>query len=176
MKSDKGLWCLAALLLTIAIIVSLFFPQTAQSEKDAETPLASSTPATISTSTPVKQNKSPSAVAQDLPQVLLDISWCESRDNQSKVGLNYRTRVVTLENGATTTEKYVWSRDIGRFQINEYYHAEEAKRLGFDIYTEEGNTLYAIRLYNLNGTRDWNPSKPCWSDIAAWKARHQSYY
>lgn len=164
-----------ALLLTIAIIVSLFFPKTAQSEKETETPLATSTPAINSTSTPTKAYKSPSE-KQDLPQVLLDISWCESRDNQNKVGLNYRTRVITLENGATTTEKYVWSRDIGRFQINEYYHAEEAKRLGFDIYTEEGNAAYALRLYNLNGTRDWNPSKPCWSDIAAWKAREQSYY
>jgi len=175
MKSEKWAWYLAVLLLTIAIIVSLFVPEHAQSQKETEAPLATSTLATNSTSTPVRVS-TPKSVDQELPQVLLDISWCESRDNQSKVGLNYRTRVVTLSDGSTTTEKYVWSRDIGRFQINEYYHAEEAKRLGFDIYTEEGNAAYALRLYNLNGTRDWNPSKPCWSDITAWRAKEKSYY
>lgn len=179
MKSEKGAWCLAALLLIIAIIVSLFFaPTVASQEKEAETPLETEL---VSTTTPEKvevvaETKQTRPSVHNLPSILLDIAWCESRDNQNKVGYNYRFREITLEDGSTTTEKYLWSKDIGRFQINDYYHAEEARRLGFDIYTEEGNTLYAIRLYNTNGTRDWNPSKPCWSDIEAWRAKEKSYY
>ncbi len=179
MKSEKGLWYLAVLLLTIALIVSfLFTPQVASKEIGTETSLETTT-ATESTSTPEKASKSPSVPAKataEMPQVLLDISWCESRDDQNKVGYNYRYRTITLEDGSTTTEKYLWSRDIGRFQINDYYHAETAKSLGMDIYTEEGNALYALVLYNNNGTRDWNPSKPCWSDIEAWRAKEKSYY
>jgi len=179
MKSEKGLWYFAVLLLTIAIIVSfLFTPQVASKGIGTETPLETTT-ATESTSTPVKASKSPSVpvkVTTEMPQVLLDISWCESRDDQSKVGYNYRYREISLADGSTTTEKYLWSKDIGRYQINDYYHAETAKSLGFDIYTEEGNALYALVLYNSNGTRDWNPSKPCWSDIDAWRAKEKSYY
>lgn len=179
MKNVNGGLSLLGLALTIAIIALFLFVPNAAS-KTTEATLEPTT-ATESTSTPEKATKCPSEIQTEeglpeMPQVLLDISWCESRDKQSKVGLNYRTREITLADGSTTTEKYVWSRDIGRWQINEYYHAEEAKRLGFDIYTERGNALYALRLYNSNGTRDWEASKPCWSDIAAWKAREQSYY
>lgn len=161
-----------ALLLTFATIIFLFsFPNTVSYERlKTETAFASTT-AINSTSTPAKVSKLP-----PMPQVLLDISWCESRDDQNKVGKNYRNRTIHNGDGSTSTVKVLWSKDIGRWQINDYYHKETAKRLGFDIYTEEGNALYALVLYNSNGTRDWEASKPCWSDIAAWKAREQSYY
>lgn len=180
MKLSKGGWCLVALLLTtIALIFLLANPTTVSYEGlQTETALASTT-ATNSTTTPKNVSKSPSANTgsiPEMPQVLLDISWCESRNDQSKVGYNYRYREITLEDGSTTTEKYLWSRDIGRWQVNDYYHEEAARALGFDIYTEEGNALYALVLYNSNGTRDWNPSKPCWSDIEAWRAKEKSYY
>jgi len=176
MKNKDGYLSLLGLILTIAIIIFFLVKPTVVSYEalHIETAFASTT-ASISTSTPEKVNKSHDADAP-LPKVLLDIAWCESRDDQSKVGYNYRYRTITLEDGSTTTEKYLWSKDIGRFQINDYYHAEAARALGFDIYTEEGNALYALVLYNSNGTRDWNPSKSCWSDIEAWRARHQSYY
>jgi hypothetical protein len=112
----------------------------------------------------------------EIPQVLLDIAWCESRDNQSKIGYNYRYKIITNEDGSTTSIKYLHSRDIGRFQINEKYHYAEAKALGYDIFTEAGNTKFALLLYNKNGTKDWEASKPCWSDIEAWKAKEKSYY
>src|SRR3990167_6058732 len=54
-------------------------------------------------------------------------------------------------------------RDTGIFQINTYYHGEEAKRLGHDITTLEGNLAYAKTLYEKEGTRPWNASKKeCW--------------
>lgn len=176
MKLKKGWLCLAALLLTVATLILLLgFPaKVSYNGVGAETAFASST-------TPVGEISATSTEAEEekpqaLPQVMLDIGWCESRNDQSKTGYNYRHREITLADGSTTTERYLWSRDIGRFQINDYYHTEAARRLGMDIYTEEGNTLYALRLYNTNGTKDWNASKPCWSDIEAWRAREKSYY
>ena len=52
--------------------------------------------------------------------------------------------------------------DVGAFQINEDYHAVEAARLGYDIYSLEGNVAYARRLYKAEGTKPWNSSAPCW--------------
>lgn len=54
------------------------------------------------------------------------------------------------------------SNDIGLYQINTRYHLKKAKELGYDIFTEEGNTAYAIWLYGKEGTKPWNASKHCW--------------
>lgn len=167
MKKAKVGLCLLALL-TLTTFVLLFLTPTKVTYENINTVFAS-TNTSNSTSTTAK-------TFSEMPQVLLDISWCESRDDQNKIGYNYRKKTVTLADGSTTTQKFLWSKDIGRWQINEYFHKEKAASLGFDIYTEEGNALYAIVLYNSNGTRDWNASKPCWSNIEAWKAKEQSYY
>lgn len=53
--------------------------------------------------------------------------------------------------------------DVGLFQINETYHLEKSKELGFDIYTTEGNIDYALWLLENQGPTPWNWSKPCWS-------------
>jgi putative hemolysin len=53
-------------------------------------------------------------------------------------------------------------QDIGKFQINLDSWAKKSKELGFDIFTEDGNTKMAQYLYAQNGTRDWNASKWCW--------------
>lgn len=55
------------------------------------------------------------------------------------------------------------SKDTGVFQINEYYHLEDSKKLGFDIYTLEGNIAYAMYLLKVDGSRHWEYSKDCWS-------------
>lgn len=54
--------------------------------------------------------------------------------------------------------------DIGLFQINEKYHLERSRELGFDIHTTEGNIAYALYLLKQEGSRHWNWSKPCWSN------------
>lgn len=102
-----------------------------------------------------------------VPQVLLDIAYCESGNNQDAVGYNYRY---------VKGKRVVSSRDIGLFQINEKYHAKTARALGMDIYTRAGNTAYALYLYGRNGTRDWNASRHCWSNVKSWKARQKTYY
>lgn len=180
MKSKNvGSLCLVALLLlTVAIIVTLVFPtKVSQTEIEVNTAYA----VTVEPEKIIPQTvaKPPVKISQDtstVPQVLFDISWCESRDDQSKRGYNYRYRNVTAEDGTVTKEKYLWSTDIGRWQINDYYHLERAKSLGLDLYTEKDNLAYAILLYNENGTQDWNPSRECWRDIDAWKAKQKSFY
>lgn len=52
--------------------------------------------------------------------------------------------------------------DIGVFQINEFYHLEKSKTLGYDIYTTRGNIEYAMWLMTKEGVRHWNYSRGCW--------------
>lgn len=54
------------------------------------------------------------------------------------------------------------SADVGVMQINEKYHAEDAVKLGVDIYSIEGNIAYAKHLYDKFGTSPWASSKACW--------------
>ncbi len=82
--------------------------------------------------------------------LLAEIARCESSFRQySEDGKVLRGRV----NGS----------DIGLMQVNEYYHGEPAKKLGFDIYTVDGNLAYAKWLYTREGGQPWKASSPCWS-------------
>ncbi len=54
--------------------------------------------------------------------------------------------------------------DVGIMQINERYHLDRAETLGYDIYTLEGNMAYARYLYETEGTKPWNASRPCWGN------------
>lgn len=53
---------------------------------------------------------------------------------------------------------------IGIFQILEGLHEEPADKLGFDIFTAEGNIGYARKLYDSFGLAPWSPSSLCWDD------------
>ena len=54
--------------------------------------------------------------------------------------------------------------DVGVFQINEYFHLEKSRELGFDIYTPTGNIEYAIWLMKAYGRAPWVWSRQCWDD------------
>ena len=85
----------------------------------------------------------------DLP-VLVDVAYCESRFRQhDKYGNVLRGEVNRS--------------DIGVMQINTYYHLNDAKELGYDLYTLEGNTAYARVLYEKKGTNPWTYSSKCWA-------------
>lgn len=87
---------------------------------------------------------------EDLPEVLLKIAECESGNRQfDDAGAVIRGRANPL--------------DRGRFQINTYWHGEEAEKRGIDLNTWEGNTQFALILYERNGTRDWGWSAWCWN-------------
>ena len=43
---------------------------------------------------------------------------------------------------------------------------DEAAKLGYNIYTVEGNVAFAKYLYNKYGSDPWSSSSKCWSDAA----------
>ncbi len=88
--------------------------------------------------------------------ILIEIARCESEFRQfDKDGKVVRGRVDNA--------------DVGVMQINERYHLENSKKLGFDIHTVEGNVGYAKYLYKKYGSEPWNASSPCWSKTVAMK-------
>lgn len=58
-------------------------------------------------------------------------------------------------------------QDVGVMQINEHYHADNAAKLGLDLYTMQGNVAYAQYLYDKEGTQPWQSSEACWSKSQA---------
>ncbi|OGF62551.1 hypothetical protein A2662_02005 [Candidatus Giovannonibacteria bacterium RIFCSPHIGHO2_01_FULL_45_33] len=92
----------------------------------------------------------PAVVSRAIPAVLGRIAMCESQGKQHDEDGN-----ILLG----TVNKY----DIGKYQINALYWDDEAKSLGLDIYTEEGNEAFALELYDRYGTSPWKWSKKCWN-------------
>ncbi|MEI6238114.1 MAG: hypothetical protein WCP15_01095 [bacterium] len=85
--------------------------------------------------------------------LLVDIAKCESGFAQYD------------KNGDVLRGK-VNPKDVGIMQINEGYHLERAKSLGYDIYSVEGNLTYAKYMYeHENGADPWTASAPCWSKV-----------
>jgi hypothetical protein len=84
----------------------------------------------------------------DLP-IMINIARCESHFRQ-------------LDKDGSIHRGVVNSADVGVMQINEYYHLDEATANNYNIYTLEGNTAYARKLYEREGTQPWSSSKACW--------------
>lgn len=86
-----------------------------------------------------------------VPDILKKVAWCESRNRQfEKDGSVFRGKINP--------------QDVGRYQINERFHLDESRRLGYDIYTLKGNTEYAIHIFKSQGLKPWSWSKWCWDD------------
>lgn len=86
---------------------------------------------------------------KDAP-VMIEIAKCESKLRQ-------------WDQNGEVLRGVVNPKDRGMFQVNEYYHLTESERLGYDIYSAEGNIAYAKFLYQSNGTTPWKSSAECWS-------------
>ena len=96
------------------------------------------------------------AYYKDTPE-LAEIAKCESNFRQYDAKGAILTGVVN-------------KGDIGIMQINKYYNGENAEKLGYDIYTIEGNLAYAKVLYKKFGTDPWSSSEKCWqSAVVAMK-------
>jgi hypothetical protein len=88
----------------------------------------------------------------DIP-IMIDIARCESRNRQfTPTGNIIRGEINEF--------------DVGVMQINEMYHLEDSRKLGYDIYTIEGNTAYARYLYERQGAKPWLSSSPCWAKFS----------
>jgi hypothetical protein len=85
--------------------------------------------------------------------ILIDIARCESRFRH------------TNKNG-TVLRGELTPADVGVMQINERYHLEASKKLGYDIHSLEGNMAYAEYLYDKQGARPWLASSHCWANYS----------
>lgn len=99
-----------------------------------------------------------------IPEILKKISWCESGNRQFNAdGSVYHGEINP--------------KDTGKYQINTFWNGEEAKRLGFDLDTLEGNTKMALYMYKYQGTTPWNWSKHCWGDPdRVWTVKNGEYF
>ena len=85
--------------------------------------------------------------------ILVDIARCESRFRHTDKQGNVLRGEIT-------------PADVGVMQINEKYHLETSKKLGYDIHTLEGNLAYAKYLYEKQGARPWLASSHCWANYS----------
>lgn len=93
---------------------------------------------------------------------------------EKRVRERYKSIPILAEIAACESDFTHWSasgeiyrgernpNDIGVMQINTSYHEDNARKLGYDIYSFRGNLDFAEYLYRRDGTRPWNPSKNCW--------------
>jgi hypothetical protein len=114
-------------------------------------------PVATSTAVVVKAEAAEAKVIRDqaaalglAPELAVSIARCESTLRQFNPD-------GTLLRGMVTPS------DVGIFQINEQYHLERSRELGYDIYTLDGNVGYALWLMKREGTKHWNWSRDCWS-------------
>ena len=89
--------------------------------------------------------------------IMAEIVKCESRFRQ-------------FNSDGSAFRGIVNNQDVGIAQVNEFYHAKRAKKLGYDIYSVEGNMAYAKLLYEEEGTDPWISSAPCWKKSEVAKA------
>ena len=108
-------------------------------------------------------------IEQDIPRQIAQ------RANEMGVDKNLALAIAFCEstyrqfenNEAETGTKSVLrgsqnSKDTGIFQINETYHLETSRQLGYDIHSVDGNIRYGLWLLKNGGSKHWNPSRSCW--------------
>jgi len=84
--------------------------------------------------------------------VMERIAKCESGNRHFENG-------QVLVRGNKTRE----SVDVGKYQINTKIWGKKATELGFDIFSEKGNTDMAMYIFKNFGSDAWNASKKCWN-------------
>lgn len=93
-------------------------------------------------------------VKTELPITLKRICSCESTGSPDNEPIQFNADGSVLRGRIN-------SQDVGMCQINEHYWLQKSLDLGYNIYTEEGNKLMALWIYNQSGTAPWRWSKPC---------------
>jgi hypothetical protein len=97
-------------------------------------------------------------VFADAP-VMIEVAKCESH-------------LKHFDEDRKVIKNHAGSSAVGVFQIMASIHAEDAKKMGYDIMTVEGNVQYARHLYETSGTKPWEADKAssgCWGKTAAGK-------
>lgn len=153
MTNKAGLSLL--ILTTTAFFVLAAIPRTASAPVSSTgqiEPLAGTSSQAVSRETAVKPTLRPA---------LVPICACES------TGSKYGKPTQWEDDGVTVRTGRINPADKGMCQINtepRNGHLVQSRKLGFDIYTEEGNIRYANWLYDHLGTQPWDWSKSCWGE------------
>jgi hypothetical protein len=108
----------------------------------------------IGTTTPEVSEEN--LVALKLPQVIAD---CESGDRRANgTAVPNSSRHFTNDGSIVKNGE---SSATGELQIMASLHAENARSLGYDIYTRNGNRGFANHLYETQGATPWKASVEC---------------
>ena len=94
-----------------------------------------------------------------LPE-LVPVCACESVGDPNGTPTHFEADGVTVKLGRVNPN------DVGMCQINtepRNGHLEASKKMGLDVFTEEGNIKYANHLFKTQGYTPWNWSKHCWN-------------
>lgn len=94
-----------------------------------------------------------------LHKALRPVCGCESGGGPNNPPKQFESDGVTVVLGRVNPN------DVGACQINtepRNGHVYMAPKLGFDLWTEDGNIAYANWLYEQEGLTPWNSSKSCW--------------
>ena len=145
---------------SLLMLASAFSPAIGTAST-GDTGISSDAPVTIATTTEASQTittKEPLSIVsteayvrdyfKDTP-ILAEIARCESSFRQ-------------FDSKGNVIRGIVNKGDIGVMQINKYYHEEDASKLGYDIYTIDGNLGYGRYLYEKYGSDPWSSSSKCW--------------
>lgn len=89
----------------------------------------------------------------DMP-IMAKIAKCESRNR------HYNSRGEVLRGEKTPLDR-------GVMQINLFYHAATAEKMGLDVHDIDDNVAYARYLYEKSGAKPWMSSSPCWSKFTS---------
>jgi hypothetical protein len=92
---------------------------------------------------------------EDVP-IMTEVARCESR-------FRHFTKYGDVLRGEINDD------DIGVMQINEHYHEDTADKLGYNLYSIDGNLGYARYLYEKEGVKPWKSSRKCWEEHLALK-------
>jgi hypothetical protein len=52
--------------------------------------------------------------------------------------------------------------DIGKCQINTYWHGDKAESMGLNLYDPADNMEYCLYLFKTEGVKPWKSSQACW--------------
>lgn len=52
--------------------------------------------------------------------------------------------------------------DIGKCQINTYWHEERAESMGLNLFDPDDNMEYCLYLFESEGVKPWRSSQVCW--------------
>jgi hypothetical protein len=89
----------------------------------------------------------------DIP-LMARIAKCESRNRHyDKNGEVLRGEKTPLDRGV--------------MQVNLYYHAKTAEKMGLDLHSIDDNVAYARYLYEKQGAKPWMSSSVCWSKLSS---------